>query len=210
MKRVNFKNNVGAHLCVRPMAGFIFRPMANFSIRVFTMALAIMFALASCGNDDDGDKDDDDDGKGVEGDYAFPCMSGPLASYWKYTSEAINMRLNTPTGSDWTVTFDDTEFREKTKEDELDLGGFPAGFSGGFTVTVNGEEVKVLDVVDVNNGDIRILFDYTGAKATDVVRVKYDKPAQEKWHIPYDDTGVNPVKGVLQSFGYTAPIKYEE
>ena len=208
MTKVSLKKMVGAN--------GLGRPMADFSIRVFVMALAMMFAVASCGKDDGG-KNDDNKGGGDNGnvnvnvsDYAFPCMSGPLASYWNYTSEAIYMRLNTPTGSDWTVTFDDTEFREKTKEDELDLGGFPAGFSGGFTVTVNGEEVKVLDVVDVGNASIRIVFDYTGAKATDVVRVKYDKPAQEKWHIPYDDTGVNPVKGVLQSFGYTAPIKYEE
>jgi len=140
--------------------------------------------------------------------YAFPCMSGPLASYWNYNAGGIYMWLNTPGGSDWVVTFDDTAFREKTKEDELDLGGFPAGFNGGFTVTINGEEVLVLDSINVNNGDIRIYFDHTGTKATDVIRVKYDKPALEKWHIPYDDTGVNPLKGVLESFGYTAPIMY--
>ena len=56
MTTINFKNMVGANLCVRPMSGFIFRPMANFSIRVFTMALAIMFAVASC-DKSDGDLD---------------------------------------------------------------------------------------------------------------------------------------------------------
>jgi len=49
MKRVNFKSKLVAHLCVRPMSGFIFRPMANFSIRVFTMALAIVLVTVSCG-----------------------------------------------------------------------------------------------------------------------------------------------------------------
>ena len=55
MTRVNFKNRVGANLSVRTMA--------DFSIRVFVMAIAISFAVVSCGKDDKNDEDDGDDGK---------------------------------------------------------------------------------------------------------------------------------------------------
>ena len=53
MTTVDFKNSaIGAYPCGRPRA--------NFSIRVFMMALVISLAVVSCDKDDD--KDDGDDG----------------------------------------------------------------------------------------------------------------------------------------------------
>ena len=61
MTKVILKKMVGANLCVRPMADFIFRPMANFSIRVFVMVLAIGLVVASCGKNNGGKDDGEED-----------------------------------------------------------------------------------------------------------------------------------------------------
>ena len=140
--------------------------------------------------------------------YSFPCMSGPHASNWNYTSDAIYLWLNTPIGSDWALAFDDEAFREKTQEGPLDPGGFPDDFNGGFTIAVNDLEIQIINRIDVGALGLGIYFDYIGAEATDKIRVKYDKPAEEKWQIPYGS--ISPVHGVLESFGYTAPILFDE
>jgi hypothetical protein len=76
------KNRAGAH--------FFGRPMANFSIRVFFMALAISFAVVSCGKDDDG-KDGDEGGN----DTALTA-----ANWQKTVRDVYGFDLTVPSG--WT------------------------------------------------------------------------------------------------------------
>ena len=81
MTRVNFKNRVGANLSVRTIA--------NFSIRMFVMAIAISFAIVSCGKDDK--NDEDDGGNDTE----------MTATNWQKTiKDVYGFDLNVPTG--WT------------------------------------------------------------------------------------------------------------
>ena len=77
MVTIDFKNDVAKW----------FRPMANFSIRVFTMAIVISLAFASCSKDDD--DDNGDDGKDVE----------MTAENWqKVIKENYDFDLTVPTG----------------------------------------------------------------------------------------------------------------
>jgi predicted 3-demethylubiquinone-9 3-methyltransferase (glyoxalase superfamily) len=147
--------------------------------------------------------------------YTFPWLDATYGSWWQFGNDTrtVWVYLKPQQGSDWTVVFDDEGFAEKTKEDEDDLGGFPAYFSGGFTVTVDGRAGSIY-AISVNNGDIFIRLsvplDADPATENSIVKVKYDKPAEEKWHIPYGVGYNSPVQGVVQSFGFTAPIRYWE
>ena len=80
MKTVNFKNNVVTK---------DFRPMANFSIRVFMMAIVISLVTVSCSKDDNGDSGDGGDNTEL------------TATNWqKVIKDVYGFDLNVPSG--WT------------------------------------------------------------------------------------------------------------
>ena len=78
--RVNIKNSVWAQFL---------RPVANFNIRLFTMAIVIVLVVVSCGKDD---KDDDDKG----GD----DTEMTAANWQKVIKDVYGFDLTVPTG--WT------------------------------------------------------------------------------------------------------------
>jgi hypothetical protein len=126
-----------------------FRPMANFSIRVFTMALAIVLLAVSCGKDGK----DDDGGK----DGSTKIKDVTKSNWQAVVKDYFGIDLSAPNG--WTVNEAESLNGQSDVRIEFTAGGTTDWAAFGVTVFDKTKAVSTDGIKGATNDNVYTSFD---------------------------------------------------